>query len=70
MLDQAVQSLGTQRLLWGTDLTMDTAWGKLRYLERVGLAASEMDSIAFGNALAVFPDSCFEKVCSPSTTNP
>lgn len=59
MLIQAVDVLGPDRLLWGSDLTMDTAWAKLRYLERMGLAADELDAIYFGNACRIFPEGCF-----------
>ena len=56
---QAVNAVGTDRLLWGSDLTMDTAWAKLRYLERMGLTAEELEKISFRNALEIFPDGCF-----------
>jgi predicted TIM-barrel fold metal-dependent hydrolase len=60
MLHRAVSVLGADRLLWGSDLTMDTAWGKLRYLERMGLSVADLDAITFGNALRIFPEGCFE----------
>jgi predicted TIM-barrel fold metal-dependent hydrolase len=59
MLHEAVSNLGADRLLWGSDLTMDTAWGKLRYLERMGLSTDELDLIASGNACRIFPVGCF-----------
>lgn len=59
MLHQAVGMLGAGRLLWGSDLTMDTALGKLRYLEQMGLGTDELDSICFKNACAIFPEWCF-----------
>ena len=59
MMYQAVNAVGTDRLLWGSDLTMDTAWAKLRYLERMGLTAEELEKISFRNALEIFPDGCF-----------
>jgi predicted TIM-barrel fold metal-dependent hydrolase len=59
MLDQAVNVLGPDRLLWGSDLTIDTAWGKLRYLERKGLSRDELDAISYGNACRIFPQGCF-----------
>ena len=59
MLHRAVADLGADRLLWGSDLTMDTAWGKLRYLERMGLGADEIGLIAAGNARRIFPEGCF-----------
>ena len=59
MLHEAVEVLGASRLLWGSDLTMGTALGKLRYLERMGLTAAEVDSIVFRNACRIFP----ERIC-------
>src|SRR5712691_9725104 len=34
MLEACLESVGVERLLWGADLTLDTGWAKLRYLER------------------------------------
>ena len=59
MLHHAVIDLGADRLLWGGDLTMDTAWGKLRYLERMGLGTSDIELITNGNARSIFPEGCF-----------
>src|SRR5882762_9073427 len=33
MLEACLESVGVNRLLWGSDITMDTGWAKLRYLE-------------------------------------
>jgi predicted TIM-barrel fold metal-dependent hydrolase len=60
MLHAAVTNLGVERLLWGSDLTMGAAWGKLRYLERMGLSPDDVDLIASGNAIRIFPEGCFE----------
>jgi predicted TIM-barrel fold metal-dependent hydrolase len=59
MLHATVSNLGAERLLWGSDLTMDAAWGKLRYLERMGLSTDELDLISSGNAHRIFPEGCF-----------
>src|SRR5213075_454097 len=32
MLEACLESVGVERLVWGTDLTMETGWAKLRYL--------------------------------------
>jgi len=61
MLHRAIDEVGHERLLWGSDLTMGTAWGKLRYLERMGLSAGAIDAIRFGNACRIFPEGCFEQ---------
>jgi predicted TIM-barrel fold metal-dependent hydrolase len=55
MLDRAVDTLGAPRLVWGSDLTIDTAWGKLRYLEASGLAEADLERIRHGNARELFP---------------
>ncbi|KPJ88121.1 MAG: hypothetical protein AMS18_13725 [Gemmatimonas sp. SG8_17] len=60
MLDRAFDLLGASRLLWGSDITMDTAWGKLRYLEASGATPAELDLIRCGNARQVFPGGAFQ----------
>jgi predicted TIM-barrel fold metal-dependent hydrolase len=60
MLDQAVEVLGCGRLLWGTDLTMDTGWAKLRYLESLGLRAADLDRVRWGNAREIFARGTFD----------
>jgi predicted TIM-barrel fold metal-dependent hydrolase len=55
MLHMALETLGPGRLLWGTDLTMDTGWGKLRYVESLGLPDDELEMIRFANARRIFP---------------
>lgn len=60
MLERALDVLGASRLLWGSDITMDTAWGKLRYLEVSGASATELDLIKFGNARQIFPEGAFQ----------
>ena len=55
MLDDAVGTLGSQRLLWGCDLTMETGWAKLRALENTGLSnAEDISDIRWRNATRVF----------------
>lgn len=55
MLDEAVGALGSQRLLWGCDLTMETGWAKLRALEYTGLSsADDIKDIRWRNAARVF----------------
>lgn len=55
MLELCLECVGARRLLWGTDLTMDTGVAKLRALEAMGLGTDEMEAIRFRNALKVFP---------------
>jgi predicted TIM-barrel fold metal-dependent hydrolase len=55
MLDEAVGALGSQRLLWGCDLTMETGLAKLRALENTGLSSPEdIKDIRWRNAARVF----------------
>ena len=35
MLEACLEAVGVERLLWGCDLTIDTGWAKLRYLEHL-----------------------------------
>lgn len=55
MLDDAVAALGSQRLLWGCDLTMETGLAKLRALENTGLSnEDDIQDIRWRNAVRVF----------------
>jgi hypothetical protein len=58
MLEQCLDAVGAGRLLWGTDLTMDTGLAKLRYLERL-LGDETLDLIRYRNALSIFPPASF-----------
>lgn len=55
MLDEAVAALGSQRLLWGSDITMETGLAKLRALENTGLSnAEDLKDIRWRNAARIF----------------
>jgi len=55
MLDEAIATIGSQRLLWGCDLTMETGLAKLRALEHTGLSSVEdIKDIRWRNAARVF----------------
>jgi len=54
MLEACVEAVGVSRLLWGTDLTMDTGWAKLRYLESL-LNKDEAALVRWKNAVRIFP---------------
>src|SRR2546426_12656085 len=58
MLEACVESAGVSRLLWGSDITMDTGWAKLRYLETL-LAKDEIAAIRWKNAARIFPPRAF-----------
>jgi hypothetical protein len=50
--------VGVERLLWGCDLTIDTGWAKLRYLEHL-LSASDLELVRWRNASRIFPSTAF-----------
>jgi hypothetical protein len=59
MLELCLECVGPGRLLWGTDLTMDTGLAKLRALEAMGLAPEDMAAIRWKNAADIFRLSAF-----------
>jgi predicted TIM-barrel fold metal-dependent hydrolase len=61
MLDQAIDALGAQRLLWACDLTMETGLTKLRALQVIGLSDDEMADISWRNASRIFPKGSFPR---------
>jgi len=58
MLEACLEAAGIERLLWGSDLTMDTGWAKLRYLERM-LGRDEIEMVRWKNAARIFPRGAF-----------
>ena len=58
MLEACLESAGVERLLWGSDITMDTGWAKLRYLETL-LSKDEMALVRWKNAARIFPPGAF-----------
>ena len=59
MLDLALDAVGPDRMLFGTDLTMETGLAKLRALEVIGLDAAAMSAIRWRNAARIFPPGAF-----------
>jgi len=60
MLDDAIIHLGAQRLLWGSDVTMETGLAKLRALEATGLlTADALLDIRWRNAARIFGPQAF-----------
>ena len=55
MLDDALEMVGADRLLWGCDLTMETGLAKLWALEVIGLPEEDLDRIRWRNAVEIFP---------------
>jgi len=58
MLEACIESAGMNRLLWGSDITMDTGWAKLRYLETF-LSKDDMALVRWKNAARIFPPGAF-----------
>jgi uncharacterized protein len=58
MLEACIEAVGVERLLWGCDLTIETGWAKLRYLEHL-LPAAELDLVRWRNAARIFPPGAF-----------
>ncbi len=58
MLEACLAAVGAERLLWGCDLTIDTGWAKLRYLERL-LPAADLEAVRWRNAVRIFPRGAF-----------
>lgn len=61
MLELALESVGPPRMLFGADITIDTGWAKLRYLESLGLSSADLDLIRHGNARRIFPRGAFDR---------
>ena len=59
MLEACIEAVGIPRLLWGCDLTMDTGWAKLRYLEHLLGPGDELAAVKWKNASRVFPRGSF-----------
>ena len=68
MLDRALEAVGPGRMLFGTDLTMETGLAKLRALEVIGLDADAMRAIRWRNAVRIFPPGSFP--FAPSAAKP
>ena len=58
MLEGCIESVGVGRLLWGGDITMDTGWAKLRYLESL-LSDQDLAQVRWKNAARIFPPGAF-----------
>ena len=54
MLELCLECVGPERLLWGTDLTMDTGWAKLRALAAMDLEDEVLEGIRWKTAARLF----------------
>ncbi len=61
MLDAAVEHLGVRRLLWASDLTMETGLAKLWALDAIGIADEAVAEIRWRNAARIFPRNAFPR---------
>jgi hypothetical protein len=69
MLDGAIAHLGARRLLWGSDLTMETGLAKLRALETTGLlSGDDIRDIRWRNAVRIFGPHAFP-LADPASAN-
>jgi predicted TIM-barrel fold metal-dependent hydrolase len=59
MVDDALEAVGARRLLWGADLTLETALARLWALEAIGLDDESMADIRWRNAARIFPAGAF-----------
>ena len=58
MLEACLEAVGLKRLVWGCDLTIETGWAKLRYLEHL-LSAADLERVRWRNAAGIFPAGAF-----------
>lgn len=59
MLDQALAAVGSERMVWGADLTLDTGLAKLWALDVIGLPPPEREDVRWRNAARIFPPGAF-----------
>jgi predicted TIM-barrel fold metal-dependent hydrolase len=58
MLEACLNTVGAERLVWGCDLTIDTGWAKLLYLEHL-LSRADIEMVKWRNAARIFPPAAF-----------
>jgi len=58
LLEACIDAVGVDRLLWGTDITMETGWAKLRYLKHL-LSPEALERVMWKNAARIFPPHSF-----------
>ncbi|MES2522035.1 MAG: amidohydrolase family protein [Gemmatimonadota bacterium] len=60
MLDLALATVGAERLLWASDLTMCTGLTKLRALSHTGATPDDISAMRWRNAVRIFPKGAFD----------
>lgn len=58
MLESCLFTVGSERLLWGADVTLCTGLAKLRYLEHI-LTPADLELVRYRNAERIFPPGAF-----------
>jgi hypothetical protein len=58
MLEATRDAVGAERMVWGCDITIDTGWAKLRFLEHL-LPPDELELVRWRNAVRIFPPGAF-----------
>ena len=66
MLDDALAAVGATRLVWGSDITMETGLAKLWALEAIGLPADDMAAIRWRTAARIFVPGSFPAIAPPA----
>ena len=59
MLDQTLAAVGSDRIVWGADLTLDTGLAKLWALDVIGIREDWREDIRWRNAARIFPPGAF-----------
>ena len=59
MLDRTIAAVGPSRVVWGSDLTMETGLAKLWALGVIGLSSDDIAAIRWRNAARIFPAGSF-----------
>lgn len=70
MVDDALRAVGAGRLLWGSDISMETGLAKLRALEVIGISSDAMADIRWRNAARIFPSRSLPGIPTDATTTP
>jgi predicted TIM-barrel fold metal-dependent hydrolase len=68
MLDRTIAAVGAERVVWGSDLTMETGLAKLWALGVIGLSGDELAAIRWRNAARIFPAGSFPNL--PAEASP
>src|SRR5688572_28953101 len=64
MLDCTVTAVGASRMVWGSDLTMETGLAKLWALDVIGLSREDIAAIRWRNAARIFPSGSFPSIAT------